>query len=281
LTVFRFLVASAFEGISPHIIFSPFIQYMGSRFLLLFTVSLALVSLGTNAQVHFVSNKQLVSKAAETETLESPVIKAETQAIYILPLFGERPKTLTQQAADAVFLKSCDLSFGNRDEACKFFCERGWEYLAEGELDTAMYRFNLASLLQSGCSDVFWGMGVISFQRQKYTEATRLLHKGLDTDPNNAALMADLGTIYIHLHKENRNPNDILQAVMLLNKSISLDAKNPTAYLRLSLAEFQQENYDKAWEYVHLCRQLDETALDTSYIQELLVLKPDPQHIFK
>lgn len=240
----------------------------------LFTLSYSVVSLGQN---QLVSSRQLSRVAEQTQVLQ----KAELAQVNTLPLFGERAKNLTQKAADEVFLKSCEGSFKNRKEACQFFCERGWEYLAEGQLDTAMYRFNLAYLLHPKCSDAYWGMGVVCFQQGKMEEATRVLGKGLEQEPNNAGLMADLATLNLTQYKENKDSAHLIKALGLLTKSVGIDATNATAFLRLALAEYYREDYEKSWEYLHRCRMLDVAALDTEFLKDLLAKQPDPVGMFK
>ena len=67
--------------------------------------------------------------------------------IKLLPLFGEYEKTDLQKKEDDEFLKMCDANFQNRSKASEFFATRAWEYLQEGQADTAVHRFNLAFLL--------------------------------------------------------------------------------------------------------------------------------------
>ena len=231
-----------------------------------------------------VAQAQLVSNRTVNRLPESAVhgvSRAEQINLNIVPLFGGRAKSLTQKALDEQFLKDCDVSFKDRSEACQFFCERGWEYLAEGELDTAMYRFNLAYLLNCHCSDTFWGMGVICFQREQLKDAVKLLNMGLEEDPKNAALLADLATLHVNLYKKNKSESDLNRALELLNTSIEKDSNNATTYLRFALAEFERAGYTKAWEYVHKCRTIDMDSLDLEFLKNLQAKMPDPEGVFR
>ncbi len=231
-----------------------------------------------NAQAQLVSNKQITKTIPE---FPESITRAEIININIIPLFGNRAKSLTQKAADESFLKNCDESFKDRSEACRFFCERGWEYLAEGELDTAMYRFNLAYMLNCHCSDTFWGMGVVCFQQNKVGEAIKLLNMGLDEDPKNAALLADLATLHINLYKQNKSEGDLKRALQLLNNSAEKDPANATTQLRFALAEFERGDFEKSWVHVHKCRTLDMDSLDLEFLKNLQAKMPDPMGVFR
>ncbi|MFT4032357.1 MAG: hypothetical protein QM669_08045 [Siphonobacter sp.] len=239
-------------------LFSPFAQAQSSR---------------------FVSQTHSVPKTQETPQVSAGA--GETLQLRCLPLWGEFPKTASQKREDENFLKVCDENFGNRQEASQFFAERGWEYIAEGELDTACYRFNLAELLNSNNSEAYWGLGVICHQRGQTPEAIRMLSKGVEIDTANSMLIDDLATLYIHQYKTSQQPADLDQAFTLLDQSLRVDSTNATTFLKLSVAEFQRENYEKAWKHLHHCRELDFQVLDIDYIEELKTKAADPLGFFK
>jgi tetratricopeptide (TPR) repeat protein len=199
----------------------------------------------------------------------------------VLPLFGSKKKTDAQIMQEKKFLEQCDLHFSDRLDASKFFAERGWEYVSEGKLDTAIYRFNLCFLLNPANVDAFWGLGTVSYQQGKFEESSNLLQRGLFLAPQNSMLMVDVATVQISCFKEKRNCEDLEGALVLLNKSIQVDSLNANAFLKLSIAEYLQEHYEKSWEYMHKCRQLDLVFVDLLFIQDLLAKQPDPQGIFK
>ena len=137
-----------------------------------FTVFIGFITcFSTFAQHQLVSNRE-ISRPESTASKIQPVIN-----FSILPLFGEITKTETQKASDNRFLQECDRNFSSREDASKFFAERAWEYLSEGEQDTAIYRFNLAYLLNPKNVDSYWGLGVASYQQGRYDESARLLYK--------------------------------------------------------------------------------------------------------
>ena len=234
--------------------------------------SLSFFSLAQTPSLPLASSKEVTKK----ENLNS-----DNQDIRYIPLFGSEKKAEEQMINSTEFLIQCDKSFKDRLDASKFFADRGWEYLNEGLLDTATYRFNLCFLLNKENSDAYWGLGSISYQKGRYEESTKLLRKGLELSPKNSILMVDIATVQLACYKEKKNCDDIDYALRLLEISLQIDNTNANGWLKYSIAEYQLEHYEKAWEYLHKCRLLDISFVDTTYIQELLIKQIDPMGIFK
>lgn len=202
--------------------------------------------------------------------------------IHLLPLFGEFEKTDTQKVADEEFLKMCDSNFLTREKASAFFAERAWEYLSEGQKDTATYRFNLAYLLDDENSDAFWGLGVISYQNEKYDKAISLMKRGLEMDDDdNVTLMIDLSTVYIKCFTVDAEKEDLYKAFDLLEKVIKKQTESANAFMQLSLARLLNGQIDEAWENFHKGYEIDPDNASIDIMEGLLAKKEDPKGIFK
>lgn len=202
--------------------------------------------------------------------------------IHLLPLFGEFEKTDAQKAVDAEFLKACDLNFKTRSEASDFFAARAWEYLGEGERDTATYRFNLAYLLDDENSDAYWGLGVIAYQNEKYAQAIDLMNRGLEIeDDDNVTLIVDLSTVYIKCFTVDAEKEDLKKAFELLTKALTKQPESANALMQLSLAKLLNEEIDEAWERFHQGYELDPDNASIEILEGLLAKKEDPRGIFK
>lgn len=240
-----------------------------------------------------VKSKQLITSARTADTavkgkpVETPSISTApaapelTIAAYVLPLFGERAKSAEQIGREIHFLNECDKNFTSRYEASQFFSARGWDYLSEGQLDTAAYRFNLSWLLNDKNADAYWGLGVVSYQRNDLSQAVRMLKKGLGVADTNVVLMTDLATVQIRLYQEKQDLNELNDAEMLLQKSLSIVPNNPVALIKLALTNYERTDYAKAWDYFHKARVLDISVIDLAFLNELLSKQPDPQGVFK
>ena len=202
--------------------------------------------------------------------------------IHLLPLFGEFEKTDVQKAVDAEFLKACDLNFKTRSEASEFFATRAWEYLGEGEKDTATYRFNLAYLLDDENSDVYWGLGVIAYQNEKYAQAIDLMNRGLEIeDDDNVTLIVDLSTVYIKCFTVDAEKEDLRKAFELLTKALTKQPESANALMQLSLAKLLNGEIDEAWERFHQGYELDPDNASIEILEALLAKKDDPRGVFK
>lgn len=223
----------------------------------------------------------LLPLASSRELAKKEILNVDNQDIKYIPLFGSKKKAEEQILNSAEFLIQCDKNFKDRIGASKFFADRGWEYLNEGLLDTATYRFNLCFLLNQDNCDAYWGLGSVSYQKGKYEESTKLLRRGLELSPENSILMVDIATVQLACYKEKKNCDDIDDALRLLEKSLQIDGTNANGWLKYSIAEYQLEHYEKAWEYLHKCRMLDISFVDTNYVQELIAKYSDPMGVFK
>ena len=201
--------------------------------------------------------------------------------IKILPLFGERSKSPAQIEDEIRFLNDCDQNFTSRQEASQFFAARGWEYIAEAQLDTAAYRFNLANLLDDKNADAFWGLGVVSYQRNQLGMAIRMLQQGASLADTNAVLLTDLATVELEQYQAKQDTASMVDAREHLAKAIFLRPDHATAYMKLSLASYLEAKYTDAWAYLHKAYNTNITSVDLDYVHELLLKQPDPVGLFK
>lgn len=234
------------------------------------------------------SARQARTTTMSTETIaqptEAPSSEASTVAtasINSLPFFGERPKSAVQIGEEIHFLNDCDRNFGSRSEASAFFADRGWDYVSDGQLDTAAYRFNLSWLLNDRNVDAYWGLGVVCYQKNKLSEAIRIMKKGLAVVDSNAALLTDLATVEIKHFQEKTNTDVLADAENHLQRAVTLSPTNSMSHQKLSVVYYLKADYTKAWEYFHQARNLDLSTLDISYLNELLAKQPDPKGMFK
>lgn len=216
---------------------------------------------------------------ADSDNTRSESIDINT--LNIIPLFGERPKSAEQIDREIHFLNDCDQNFASRAEASDFFAARGWDYIADGQLDTAAHRFNLAWLLNDRNADAYWGLGVVTYQKENLPEAARLLKKGIDVSSPNIELMGDLATVEIKQFEKDQSKATLDDAEQQLLHIVAQEPTHAASYQKLALVSFLKTDYDKAWAYFHQARQLDMSVLDLSFLNELMTKRADPKGIFK
>ncbi|SFF87973.1 tetratricopeptide repeat protein [Pontibacter chinhatensis] len=198
----------------------------------------------------------------------------------VLPMFGEKQKTEAEQKQDEKFLTSSDKNFTDRREASKFFMERGWEYLNEGQVDTAMYRFNLAWLLNPDNKDTYWAFGLVTSARGDNQTAIRMYEKALTYDGKNALLLSDAAAAYLAVYQEKKKKKDLKKASGYLAAATAADPNNAYALYNISKVKYQEKKYKEAWDYLHKSRSIDMSSIDYAYILELSEKMPDPQGFF-
>lgn len=240
--------------------------------------------------------KTLQAASASKQKLESPTLIEESAEVVIVnktapvgldinfvPLFGGYTKTESQQIDDQLFLSDCDKQFKSRSEGSEFFSKMGWDYLAEGDKNTAIHRFNLSWLLSSENVDVYWGLGVIEFQSANFPNAIKLMTKGLETSKEpNYVLMVDLATVYIKTALNN--PNSLIESANardLLSKSLEIQPKYTPAFMQLTLVNIIENKLDDAWESFHKGYELNTKEVNYEILGELLKRKADPKGVFK
>ncbi|MBO0939356.1 hypothetical protein J2I47_22575 [Fibrella sp. HMF5335] len=230
------------------------------------------------------ANAKTVTAPKETAKTADVVTNAVVERVIdvkILPLFGERSKSPLQIEDEIRFLNDCDQNFTSRHEASQFFAARGWEYIAEAQLDTAAYRFNLANLLDDKNADAFWGLGVVSYQRNQLGTAIKMLQRGASLADTNAVLLTDLATVELEQYQAKQDTASMVNAREHLARAIFLRPDHATAYMKLSLANYLEAKYGDAWLYLHKAYTTSITSVDLDYVHELLAKQPDPIGLFK
>lgn len=204
--------------------------------------------------------------------------------VNFLPLYGNYEKTELQKLEDAIFLVNCEKSFESKEEASRFFSKMAWGYLSEGGKDLATHRFNLAYLLDEHNQDVFWGLGVIAYQKSELHQAIELMQKGIELSPvgqENPTMLVDLASIYIKCFTGHQEPTELENAYDLLDKALLINPKFTNAYMQLSLAYLANNQANKAWLHFHKGYEANPQQADASVLQELLAKSEDPKGIFK
>jgi tetratricopeptide (TPR) repeat protein len=180
-----------------------------------------------------------------------------------LPMYGKVKKCAEQIESDSTFLKSCDENFKNdRKKASKYYTKRGWQYLYQNKLDTAMFRFNQAWMLDSLNSDVYWGFANLTGMQKKYKESLPLFNRTLKLNPSNSKIWSDASISYGQLFFQTQNKNYLDTAIQFLKTSVKLDQQNPSTYAQLTAAYAYFMQKDSAKKYLKIADQLDKNAVN-------------------
>ncbi|MFT7000127.1 MAG: tetratricopeptide (TPR) repeat protein [Spirosomataceae bacterium] len=191
-------------------------------------------------------------------------------------------KIESQRDTYAKLLTECHQSFDTDAEASTFFSKMGWNYLSEGDRKEARKRFDWAYLLDENNVDAYWGLGVMTFQEERFEESTLFMEHGVKAaKEKNVTLMVDLATVYIKLFTETEHPKHLSRAFELTEKAIEENPKYTNAYMQKALAELINGKVDEAWLSFHKGHEIAPKESDIHILTSLLSHKPDPKGIFK
>jgi len=231
--------------------------------------------------LHFMKTRYLILLLLASFAAHSAALDSLAKEAKYLPLYGQKALSQKDQTELTQFVESCDASFGSRKEASDFFVERAWEYVGAGKLDTATYRFNLLHALNDQSVDAYWGLGVITFQRNDFPKAIEFLEKGLSLDTAQAILRVDLAVVQLSCYLKQMDCGTLDGVEGHLAIALRQQPGYGMAWMKRAQVAYLQERYAEAWTYLHTSRKLDISQLDISLGQLLAEKMPDPEGIFK
>lgn len=139
-------------------------------------------------------------------------------------MFGGAPRTADEQATDKAFVEEA-LKLGSADDVAGELVSDGWQAIDEGDIGTAMFRFNRAWLVQPERPDVHWGFAIASHLAGAPVEevekhfATAEAGKGGDAD-----FQATHGRVLFE-HEKYR------ESTLYFRKALEIDPANKTAHM--------------------------------------------------
>jgi Flp pilus assembly protein TadD len=205
---------------------------------------------------------------------------ADEQRIDNVPMYGQptipRPDFLKK--ADEDFIKEASEGLGSREAASKAWYAQAEQFVAKGDLDFAMRRYNQSWLLNPNNYQPYWGFGRVMLQRGKVDEAIQYLEKSkqLADDPfQKTALLADLGSAY-SAQAEN-TPSDKGQdrarlfslANQNFSESTTLDPTYGNSWRRWAISLYEQDNFAGAWEKVKQARVQNARPFSPAFLRAL------------
>lgn len=227
----------------------------------------------------------LLSSSQTTVTMkfqsESSTTSRSTQKdVSMIPFFAHQPKSVEQQLEDLAFISSCENNFGNRVNASTFFCQMGWQYLAEGAKELATQRFNMAWLLNKQNPEAHWGLGVILFQDNDLQTANTTISKAAELAPQHPGIHTDLATLLLERFIAEENVQFLFQSRDILLKIIEKFPHWATAHTQLASTYLHLGESQLAWGAFHKGYELSPSEVDFNLIDKLLQHAEDPKGIF-
>ncbi len=125
----------------------------------------------------------------------------------------------------------------------------GFKYLGQGDMETAMRRFNQAWLLDPQNENVYWGFGAIYGTFSDYPNAIVQYDKGLALNTQSSVLLTDKATIYFVMYQRGHQQSNLDSALSLLTKSYGIDAQNLNTIYKLSICYFLSKDCANAQKF--------------------------------
>jgi tetratricopeptide (TPR) repeat protein len=196
--------------------------------------------------------------------------------INLLPKYGPDEKCQNLVDGDNKFIEIMDKQFnGNRMEASKQLATRGWDYLLQGNIDTAMRRFNQAWLLDPSNPVALWGMGAIMSDKAAHREAISLLNEARPFLTQDFRFKVDyarmLAMAGIHLKEDQLIDAALSEFSRLYNESPQ-DVNNLQNW---AITLYSLDQYEDAWEKIKEAKKMpDAHKLSSDFVSELLRIIP-------
>ena len=200
-----------------------------------------------------------------------------------VPMYGHpevgRPPALKQ--ADTDFIKEVTGTIPDRKEASKIWWTQAEKFMAQGNIDLAMRRYNQSWLLDPDNYQPYWGFARVSLEQGKTAKAIEFLSraKELINDPfQEVALLADTGTAYTSM-AETATGTEKDRYFSVANEnfvaSTVLDSKYANSWRRWAFSLFEQGKYSEAWVKVKRARELKARPFPESFINALSQKQPE------
>jgi tetratricopeptide (TPR) repeat protein len=163
--------------------------------------------------------------------------EAKTQ-INLQPEYGDVKKDKDQQEEDRKFIELVLTQDTTLKKGSAHLVTLGFKYLAQGDMETAMKRFNQAWLLDPKNENAYWGFGAVYGTFSDYDAAIAQYDKGLAINPESAVILTDKATLYFVQFEHDNIADKLDKAITLLKKSYAIDGKNVNTIYKLSICYF-------------------------------------------
>jgi tetratricopeptide (TPR) repeat protein len=229
---------------------------------------------------HRIIRSLLAVSALGLMALSGSLAAAGAERIDNIPMYGQpaipRPDVLKK--ADEDFIRTVTEGFATREAASKAWFAQAEQFLAIGDLDLAMRRYNQSWLLNPDSYQPYWGFGRVMLQRGKIDEAIQFLEKSrrlADDQFQKVALLADLGSAYSA--QAGNAPNDEGQdrsrlfslANQHFSESTTLDPTYANGWRRWAMSLYEQDDFAGAWEKVKQARIQNARPFPPAFLRAL------------
>ncbi|RKE83566.1 tetratricopeptide repeat protein [Rhizobium sp. AG855] len=164
-------------------------------------------------------------------TVMAVVLQASFAGAKEIPMWEGLTKSEQQQKADTELIEAARKAGGGTlVKATYRAIQLGWQFVAQGDPETAIKRFNQAWLFEPDNADIHWGFAVATaLQGAPLSTVERHFAQAESVKKNDAALFADHGRVL-----QQRGENQ--RAIVYFKKSLSINPDHRDAHVGMMLA---------------------------------------------
>lgn len=189
----------------------------------------------------------------------------------LAPAYGGREKNAEQVASDSLFVAQMLAVNPDRHAGAEHLLDLGFDHLRNGDMVSAMYRFNHAYLMEPGNPRIRRGYGAFFMALDRSSEAATEYHKGLALDSANVPLMMDMASVCLteYYNFRDAEPDKAKQllntATVMLKRAVALEPKNAHARFKLSVCHLRKGECEDAWTHYREALALDPKSVEESF----------------
>lgn len=154
---------------------------------------------------------------------------------------------------------------------------RGWEFLSQGDKETAMRRFNQAWLLNAHNGIARWGMGAIEASLGHFDSSLSLFLEAEKSLGDNANFNADFAKAIGMAGVQQKDPKLLQMAYDRFNHTYQKAPRNSDNLQNWAIVLFMAGNDAEAWAKVKLAESIpDGKKLNPEFLSALKARTPRP-----
>ena len=180
--------------------------------------------------------------------LTSCAIGTRQRAINEIPEYGHQPKSPYLLQADQEFLSTVK---GQESEAYNEINNCGWKLLQQGDIKTAVKRFNQAWLIDSTRFEAHWGFAVAEGRLENFQSSKHYYEKALSLGGDPKVLNPEYAIVLREIAKAEKNSEKITEADNLFKSEI--EAGNEKAACIYAYQLFRENKKDEVCQVMKSC----------------------------
>jgi hypothetical protein len=224
------------------------------------------------------------SPGQRKESARTPATPRRHLPIEQVPMYAglDRRSVPELKTADDWFIAQNAAKFGTREKAAMTRVDEGFQSYKEGDLDTAMKRFNEGWLLDPKNPWAFWGFGSVLHNREKAFDSYEMMMRAHSLGLRDSGFLADLGRVAVLRIVEQPNLESRQQAQFhaesesFYAQAVGTGTNLVYVYESWAFSRYAQNDYTGAWEKIAEARRNGGVA--SPQLLEMLSAKmPEPE----